>query len=270
MNKKKRYWYLIGTLLLIILLAAGILAEIHTIQANRNRQPAPDSRKSVSENQPAGMAGEYKQEKNTEESTVPPKQYQDLETIDFDKLQKQNPDVYAWIQIPGTRIDYPVLQSASDDTYYLKYNLDGSKGYPGCIYSEKANAKDFSDFETVLYGHNMKNGSMFHDLHLYQKKDFYEEHNTVYIYQPGRVLVYTVFAAYAYDDRHILNSFDFTRTDVREAYLSGMQQENAGGIYGREGISVSADSRILTLSTCEGGRPDQRFLVQTVLTDEIK
>ena len=69
--------------------------------------------------------------------------------VDFDKLQTEtNADIYAWIYIPDTNIDYPVLQHPTDDTRYLNYNIDGSKGYPGCIYTEKANAKDFSDFNT--------------------------------------------------------------------------------------------------------------------------
>ena len=86
--------------------------------------------------------------------------------VDFADLQENtNGDIYAWIHIPDTKIDYPVLQHPTDNSYYLNHNLDGSRGYPGCIYTEDYNKKDFTDPNTVLYGHNMKNGTMFAGLH---------------------------------------------------------------------------------------------------------
>lgn len=80
--------------------------------------------------------------------------------VKFGELQSVNPDVYAWITVPGTEIDYPILQHPSDNSYYLMHNIDGSYGYPGCIYTENLNSKDFTDNNTVIYGHNMKNDSM--------------------------------------------------------------------------------------------------------------
>ena len=93
--------------------------------------------------------------------------------IDFAALQEENSDVYAWIYVPGTNVDYPVLQHPEDDTYYLEHNMDGSKGLPGCIYSESVNTKDFTDPNTVLYGHNMKNGSMFASLHNFEDQQVF-------------------------------------------------------------------------------------------------
>ena len=71
-----------------------------------------------------------------------------------------NSDVYAWITVPGTEIEYPILQHHSDNSYYFMHNIDGSYGYPGCIYTENLNSKDFTDNNMVIYGHNMKNDSM--------------------------------------------------------------------------------------------------------------
>ena len=102
--------------------------------------------------------------------------------IDFAALQEENSDVYAWIYVPGTNVDYPVLQHPEDDTYYLEHNMDGSKGLPGCIYSESVNTKDFTDPNTVLYGHNMKNGSMFASLHNFEDQQVFEENPYFYIY----------------------------------------------------------------------------------------
>ena len=89
--------------------------------------------------------------------------------VKFGELQSVNPDVYAWITVPGTEIDYPILQHPSDNSYYLMHNIDGSYGYPGCIYTENLNSKDFTDNNTVIYGHNMKNGSMFAQLHKFEQ-----------------------------------------------------------------------------------------------------
>lgn len=87
-------------------------------------------------------------------------------------MKETNPDIYAWIEIPDTNVNYPIVQSADDDSYYLNHTIDGQEGYPGSIYTEKVNAKDFSDFNTVIYGHDMKDGSMFKDLHKFEDADF--------------------------------------------------------------------------------------------------
>ena len=114
--------------------------------------------------------------------------------IDFASLTAQYPDVYAWITIPGTRIDYPIVQHPSDNGYYLNHTVDGRKRIEGAIYTENYNSKDFSDPNTLIYGHNMKNGSMFKGLHKYKDRKFMEEHDEVLIYQDGRVLKYKIFA----------------------------------------------------------------------------
>ena len=116
-------------------------------------------------------------------------------TIDFDTLQEKNPDVYAWIQIPGTLVDYPILQHPTDRLYYLNHTIDGTAGLPGSIYSEAIHPKDFSAPMTVLYGHNMRNGTMFGSLHDYEDPAELTEAPYVYSYLPEKTLVYQVFAA---------------------------------------------------------------------------
>ena len=95
--------------------------------------------------------------------------------VDFEALQEINPDVYAWIQIPGTNVNYPILQSVTEaDDYYLNTTIDGKAGYPGSIYTEKYNSTSFTDPVTVVYGHNMKEGTMFADLHKYTNSQPYQ------------------------------------------------------------------------------------------------
>lgn len=188
--------------------------------------------------------------------------------VDFAELQENvNEDIYAWIYIPDTKIDYPVLQHPTDNYYYLNYNLDGSKGYPGCIYTEDYNTKDFTDPNTVIYGHNMKNGTMFAGLHRFEDSKFFEEHPYVYIYTQEGLLVYEIFAAYESGNEHILYNNDFTDRDVFLKYLAKIFTDRTmnGNIDGE--VEVTAGNRIITLSTCVANKSDRRYLVQGVLLE---
>lgn len=188
--------------------------------------------------------------------------------VDFVGMWEVNEDVYAWITVPGTVIDYPILQHATDNTYYLNYNIDGSYGYPGCIYTENMNSKDFRDNNTVIYGHNMKNGTMFAGLHKFEDASFFEKNNTVLIYTPEKQLTYTIFAAYVYDDRHLLYSFNFADEAVYANYLNEILNMRSMNANIRKDVSVTAEDKIITLVTCMGNQPDKRLLVQAVLSGE--
>ena len=186
--------------------------------------------------------------------------------LDWNELAKVNPDIYAWIYIPGTQVDYPVLQHPTDNTYYLNYNMNGTRGYPGCIYTEKENNKDFTDFNTVVYGHNMRNKTMFETLHYYEDKAFFVNNPYVYVYRGDRVLVYEIFAAYIAGNEHILYSYDFQTQEGRQNYVDLIEKGASGNL--RDDVEVTGDSHILTLSTCISGKAKNRYLVQAVLLNE--
>lgn len=185
--------------------------------------------------------------------------------VDFEELWKTNEDVYAWITVPGTVIDYPILQHETDDSYYLNYTIDGIEGYPGCIYTENANSKDFTDNNTAIYGHNMRNGTMFTDLHKFRDEEFFNEHDTVYIYTPGKQLTYKIFAAYLYDDRHLINSFDFSDPEIYSDYLLEIQNMDSEDMNIRKEVAVTNSDKIITLITCIREQPEKRVYVQAVL-----
>jgi len=189
--------------------------------------------------------------------------------VDFADLQANvNPDIYAWIYIPDTLIDYPVLQHPTDNYYYLNYNLDGSRGYPGCIYTEDYNAKDFSDPNTVIYGHNMKNGTMFAGLHKFEDGDYFAEHPYVYIYTEEKLYVYEIFAAYESGNEHILYSHDFSSASAYSEYLEDVFAVRAMNSNIRKDVEVTSEDCIITLSTCVANKSDRRYLVQGVLLNE--
>ena len=187
--------------------------------------------------------------------------------VKFDELWEINPDVYAWITIPGTDIDYPILQHPSDDAYYLNHNIDGSYGRPACIYTESLNSKEFTDNNTVIYGHNMKNGTMFAQLHKFEDKDFFEEHREVTIYLPDKVLHYKIFAVHTYDDRHLLYSFDFSDKAVYRDYLESVFSIRDMSANIDTDMTVTEDDKIITLATCVYKQPSLRFYVQAVLME---
>lgn len=188
--------------------------------------------------------------------------------LNWNKIKEDNPDIYSWIYIPGTKVDYRVLQASSkkgeNDSLYLNHNYKKQYEFAGSIYSEMQNARDYSDPVTVLYGHNMLNDTMFATLHHFEDKKFFKEHKYIYIYMPNHRLTYKIYAAYVYDDRHILNSFDFSDKKVLKEYLKYTLAPESINKNTRK-VDLSANSKILTLSTCTNGAQNTRYLVQGVL-----
>ena len=121
----------------------------------------------------AAREPEPEEEKEPEPETTETPAKEPVEIpIDFPSLQAQNPDVYAWIQVPGTEVDYPILQSPDDNGYYLDHDINKSEAAAGAIFTENYNTKTFEDPNTVIYGHDMKNGSMFGTLREFQNQCF--------------------------------------------------------------------------------------------------
>ena len=185
--------------------------------------------------------------------------------IDFEALWKINPEAYAWITIPDTEVDYPIMRSETDNAFYLTHTVEGKPGSEGCIYTEDYNDMDFEDSNTLIYGHNMRNGSMFGGLQEYQDKGYFDSHRDIFIYTPDAIRKYRIFAAYLSDDRHILLSYDFDDQRVYQGYLNDIFNMRDMNACVDTDIDVGVDDKIITLSTCYGSQNDRRFLVQAVL-----
>ncbi len=189
--------------------------------------------------------------------------------IDFAALQsEQNEHIYAWINVPGTVIDYPVLQHPEELSYYLDHNLDHSKGYPGCVFSELFNSKEWDDPMTVLYGHNMKNGTMFAGLHQFRDPQFFEENQYIYIYTEELVKVYQIFAAYEYSDMDLVQMYQIGGKKMYQQYLDSIYSLDGMSNNFNTDIEVTIEDRVLTLATCISTKPTQRYLVQGVQVAE--
>ena len=184
--------------------------------------------------------------------------------VDFNKLKKANPDIYAWINIEGANVDYPILQRKDDNSYYLQRTVDGKRSVYGSIYTENYNTKDFSDFNTLIYGHNMKNGTMFGSLKKFRDASFFEKNRYINIYMENRVLKYEIFAACTWDNKHILVNRNFDLLENRTAYLEEIFAVRDMNSQISRDIEVTAQDKIITLSTCMNNK-NKRFLVSGVL-----
>ena len=190
--------------------------------------------------------------------------------INWAKLMKKNGDVYAWIYVPGTKVDHVIVQApkSKSDLYYINRNLSKKYEFAGTIFSERMNHKDFLDPVTVLYGHNMINGGMFATLHKFKNPKFFKKHKKMYVYQPNRRLTYKIYTAYTYDDRHIMNSFDFSDPKILKKYQKMTLKPKSLDKNVRKHTKLNENSKILTLSTCTNGASNTRYLVQGVLIND--
>ncbi len=217
--------------------------------------------------------GTYKVERAYKDMLIGAQTTIEENPIDFDYLTDQNDEVYAWIKIDDTNIDYPISQSKVDDEFYLKHSsADKSYTSSGAIYTEVCNATDFSDPITVIYGHNGYSTTMFTTLHYFEDKEFFDSHEYFVIYLNGRKLTYQVISAFTYDNRHIMNNFDFDDLGVLLSFQEMLQDPESDNKNVREDLDVeiNKDSNIVILSTCITNRRQNRYLVSAVLVkDEV-
>ena len=193
--------------------------------------------------------------------------------IDFDSLEKKNDEIYAWIKVPGTKVNYPIVQSRTDDTFYLKHSATDKKySSSGAIYTQSMNKRDFTDRVTLIYGHNGYGDTYFTTLHRFEKQDFFEKHTKFVIYTPTEKLTYRIVSAFKYDDRHIMNSFDFHDNNIFKEFIDMIQNptsanKNVAKVLDKE---ITINDNIVVLSTCFTGQKSNRYLVCGVLIKNEK
>ena len=190
--------------------------------------------------------------------------------VNFDELEAINSDIYAWIYVPNTKVDYPVVRSESDgdDTFYLNHDIYRQYLFSGSIFSELINKADMSDPISVFYGHNMLNGSMFASLHKFEDKSFFDENNTMFVITKDRVYTYLIYAAYTYDDRRIITKSMLNDSEAVSEYFESSLNPHSLDANVREGVKLSENDRVLVLSTCNNNSSNTRYLVQGVLAYE--
>lgn len=181
--------------------------------------------------------------------------------VDFETLKGINEDVAAWIRFDEpSEINYPVVQG-KDNSEYLRRTFEANDNKLGTLFVDADNKGDFTDRNTFIYGHNMKNGTMFAQLKKYKEKSFWEQYPYFYIYTPdGKVGTYQIFSAGVVGDV----SDNYRKEYVSdEDYLNYLNLALQSSMYDT-GIQLSADSQIVSLSTCTNVKEEERILVQGV------
>ena len=182
-------------------------------------------------------------------------------TINWKKLHKINPDIIAWIEVPGTKIDYPVLKCKSWNEY-LSRDYKGNKNILGSIFVQPETASDFSNQHTVIYGHNMKDKQMFGSLHNYESKKFWDKHRNVYIYLPDQTIQAEVYSTY--DCMDMTETF-YTEFPDEAAWQQWKDMTVEKSYYNMK-MKPTSESRVLTLSTCSNGRGrSSRYVVHCMI-----
>lgn len=197
-------------------------------------------------------------------STLPEAPTAGLLDVDFGALRAINSDIIGWIDVPNTHISYPVVLGYDNDEY-LRTSFEGKAYIGGTVFIDYLCQGDWSSANTVVYGHNMHDGTMFTDLSEFTKKDFFSANRRFYIYTEKSVLVYEIFSA--------------RRTTIADGCYEVLFQDDAAlAAWGAQmkGLSkygcdtaVKAGDRVVTLSTCTGEQVDERYVVQGVLIDTI-
>lgn len=185
--------------------------------------------------------------------------------IQFDELKEINPDIVAWIRSDNTDktgIDYPVLYSGDNDTY-LRQDLYGNEHIAGSIFLEGLNQPDFSDYYTIIYGHNMNNGSMFGSLKNYKDINFWEENQYFTIYTEDMAYRYQIFSCQEATNGGAVFQIGYQPGDEYQTFIDGLVENSLIDT----AIHPDSSHKIMTLSTCTSSGYSRRFVVHAWCMD---
>ena len=180
------------------------------------------------------------------------------------KLKKQNSDAVAWIEIPDTDVQYPVAQG-KDNEYYQTHTFAKKKRATGSIFLDAWNSKSFADFNTVIYGHHMKDGSMFTVLLEYHRDSFLRNHKYINVTLENSKKTYKVFAAYECDESVDFRGFRVSTDRDRINFLKRIVHDSVF----TTNAEATPQDRILTLATCTGGERNRYWIVHAVLVEDV-
>lgn len=188
---------------------------------------------------------------------------EEMISVDFETLTKANPDVVGWLYIPNSDISYPLLHGEDNDKY-LHETYDGTSSIFGSIFMDFRNVADFSDWHTIIYGHNMKNGSMFGTLKKYQDENFFRTHRNIYILTKDATYRYRVFSHHVADATGRVYTISFADKEEYASFLDLITQSS----YIKTKLSVKKKDKTITLSTCTGDE-ENRFVVHAKYMGEV-
>lgn len=168
-------------------------------------------------------------------------------TVDFNKLKEQNNETVAWIKVNNTNVEYPVVK-ATNNSFYLNHSFDKSKNSAGWIFADYKNKFDNTDKNIVIYGHNMRDDSMFGSLKNILNSDWYDddENTNITLYTETEKCIYKVFSVYKIENEDYYIKTEFSNDNEFEQFIKTLKKRSIKDF----NIDVSKDDNILTLSTC--------------------
>lgn len=175
--------------------------------------------------------------------------------IDFTQLLSVNSDIVGWLRIRALDISYPVVQGKDND-YYLHRTFEKTDNFAGCLFVNSYNMGDFTDQNTIIYGHNMKNGSMFGKLKNFNDPEVFKKSRYFWIFTPDFIYQYRIFSASVVDKTGLTYQISFT-DDEFDQFIS---RAYSNSIVDNQDVTVTKEDRIVTLSTCTGD-DSTRFVV---------
>ncbi len=244
-----------------LVLAAAFMAFPAVTGYVKDRSTYDDARESYTSSIPE-MDADNLRDLNIDVTSVP--DWYDL-AVDFDSLHGENSEVIGWITADGLPISYPLMQS-KDNEYYLTHDLNFSESNAGSIFLDSSASPTFSDAWSIIYGHNMKDRSMFGSLKSYRDdEDFYGENGYFTIYTRYTAYRYRIFAYGDLDADDSLYSMKLSWGDEFNSVVKSILHDSLRDT----GVTVREKSHIVTLSTCSGDE-ETRFTVHGVLVDEYQ
>lgn len=192
--------------------------------------------------------------------------------VDFAQLQAEAPDIYAWLELPDTGIDDPVLQRAGADLFYNSHNAYGQYYMCGAVFSQSAyNGRNFDSPMTVLYGHSTVLGQpgAFMELNNYADEAYFDAHREMRVYMPNGMYVYRIFAACVHSNEHLLYCHDFSDETQFDAFFSSLTEDTSPDSHIDAEALPQAGDKVLTLSTCYSANKNLRYLVMGVLEEFV-
>ena len=184
-------------------------------------------------------------------------------SIDFDYLKKKNPDIIAWLDIPGTGISYPVAKTGDND-FYISHGINGQKSSSGAVFMDYRNKADLTDSNTILFGHNMRNGSMFAGLRQFKSQSYRNSRPYVDLYFPDGRVRFEIYSCY--EESASGENFPtlFTGKDDRNAFLSTAASRS---LY-KTDVAPEKSGHTLMLATCTGKGYSHRLVVHAAQIEE--
>lgn len=192
--------------------------------------------------------------------------------VDFAQLQAEAPDIYAWLELPDTGIDDPVLQRAGADLFYNSHNAYGQYYMCGAVFSQSAyNGRNFDSPMTVLYGHSTVLGQpgAFMELNNYADEAYFDAHREMRVYMPDGMYVYRIFAACVHSNEHLLYCHDFSDETQFDAFFSSLTEDTSPDSHIDAEALPQAGDKVLTLSTCYSANKNLRYLVMGALEEFV-